>query len=192
MKKLFLSVLAIVFLTSLTACSESKKVEFKEIQDGKISKSNLYSNEGIGLKVQFPKNWVPLAKDDFPSSLKESENMKPLAVFMNKKISESETQVDYVFQILTVKSTISASDQLYGIKAQAEMLADLNMKTGEVTSYKINGKKLFSLESQILGQGTTTTVVYDAGDYVIQFIGFFKSGNKAKTIETIINSIKIE
>jgi hypothetical protein len=192
MKKIFLSVLVIIFLTSLSACGESKKVEFKEIQDGKINKSNLYSNEGIGLKVQFPKNWVPLAKDDFPSTLKESENMKPLAVFMNKEISESETQVDYVFQVLTVKSTISAENQLYGIKAQAEMLTDLNMITGDVTSYKINGKKFYSMESQIVNQGTTTTVVYDAGNYVIQFIGFFKSGNKAKTIETIINSIKIQ
>ena len=192
MKKIFLGIIAIVFFTSLSACSESKKVEFKEIQDGKISKSNLYSNDGIGLKVQFPKDWVSLAKDDFPSSLNESKNMKPLAVFMNKKISESDTQVDYVFQILTIKSTIPADEQLYGIKAQAEILTDLKMKTGEVTSYKINGKKFFSLESQIIGQGTTTTVVYDAGNYVIEFIGFFKSGKKAKSIESIINSIKIE
>lgn len=192
MKKIFLGIIAIVFLISLSACRESKKVEFKEIQDGKISKSNLYSNDGIGLKVQFPKDWVSLAKDDFPSSLNESKNMKPLAVFMNKKISESDTQVDYVFQILTIKSTIPADEQLYGIKAQAEILTDLKMKTGEVTSYKINGKKFFSLESQIIGQGTTTTVVYDAGNYVIEFIGFFKSGKKAKSIESIINSIKIE
>ena len=192
MKKIFLGIIAIVFLISLSACSQRKKVEFKEIQDGKISKSNLYSNDGIGLKVQFPKDWVSLAKDDFPSSLNESKNMKPLAVFMNKKISESDTQVDYVFQILTIKSTIPADEQLYGIKAQAEILTDLKMKTGEVTSYKINGKKFFSLESQIIGQGTTTTVVYDAGNYVIEFIGFFKSGKKAKSIESIINSIKIE
>ena len=192
MKKIFLGIIAIVFLISLSACRESKKVEFKEIQDGKISKSNLYSNDGIGLEVQFPKDWVSLAKNDFPASLNESKNMKPLAVFMNKKISESDTQVDYVFQILTIKSTIPADEQLYGIKAQAEILTDLKMKTGEVTSYKINGKKFFSLESQIIGQGTTTTLVYDAGDYVIEFIGFFKSGKKAKSIESIINSIKIE
>lgn len=192
MKRIYKVVLAIIFLVSLTACSENEKVKFEKIQTGKLDNTNFYSNDSIGLSVKFPKDWVFLPKKDYPSSLQESKNMRPLAVFTDKPIKDTDAQANYVFQILTIKSTISAEDQLYGVKAQAAMLTDLKMKTGEVTNYKLNGKTFYSLETQIEGQGTTTTLVYDAGDYVIQLIGFIKSGSKAKPIENIINSIKIK
>ena len=192
MKRIFTTILAVIFLVSLTACSGNEKVKFEKIQPGKVNKTNLYSNDSIGLSIKFPKEWVLLPKKDYPSSLQESKNMKPLAVFTDKSIKDTDVQANYVFQILTIKSTISAEDQLYGIKAQAEMLTYLNMKTGEVTNYKLNGKTFYSLETQIEGQGTTTTLVYDAGDYVIQFIGFINTKSKAAPIENIINSIKIK
>lgn len=190
MKKVIFTFLTIILLFTFTGCEKVEKVKFEKIQGGEVSKTNEYSNDGIRLSVQFPKDWVSLPKKDYPSSLQESKNMKPLAVFTDKSIKDSKTQPDYVFQILTIKSNISAEDQLYGIKAQAEMLTDLKMKTGEVTKYKLNGKTFYSLETQIEDQGTTTTLVYDAGDYVVQFIGFIKSGSKSKPVETIINSIK--
>jgi hypothetical protein len=192
MKKLIITILSASLLFTATACSKKEKVNFEKIQTGEVNKSNTYTNDSIGLTVKFPKDWIFLSSKDYPSSLKGNKNMKPLAVISNTDIKDTNKQADYVFQIHTIKSTISAEDQLYGIKAQAEMLTDLKMKTGDVTNYKLNGKTFYSLESQIEGQGTTTTLVYDAGDYNIQFIGFIKSGNKTKPIESIINSIKIK